>query len=186
MAIPYGVFDLQDNSAGITVGVSHETSEFAARAIGRWWNYQGRRRYPRAKRLLVLADTGGSNAANRNAWKYFLQCQVADAHGLSVRVAHYPSGASKWNPIEHRVFAEISKNWQGRPLDTYETCLNYIRTTRTSTGLTVRAWLDKKDYEKGIKIPKEQMATLDLVEDERLPRWNYTLKPRPARARGPR
>ena len=180
MAIPYGIYDVQDNSGAVVVGTSHETSEFAVASLAKWWRYQGRRRYPRAKNLLVLADTGGGNAANRHAWKYFLQTEFCDKYGISVTVCHYPSGASKWNPIEHRLFSEISKNWRGRPLDSYQTCLNYVASTRTSTGLTVKAYLDTAQYEKGVEISKEEVALLSLERDETLPKWNYTLKPRGA------
>ena len=178
MAIPYGVYDVRDNSAAVVVGTSRETSQFAAAAVRKWWSFQGRWRYPRSKNLLVLADTGGGNGANRRAWKYFLQTVIADPLRISVSVSHYPPGASKWNPIEHRLFSEISKNWKGRPLDSYNTCLNYISTTQTSSGLRVRAYLDTKDYEKGIQIPDEEMAQLRLQQHETLPKWNYTLKPR--------
>lgn len=183
MAIPYGVYDVRDNSAAVVVGTSSETSQFAAGAIRKWWIFQGRRRYPKSKKLLVLADTGGGNGANRRAWKYFLQTAIADPLRVSVSVCHYPPGTSKWNPIEHRLFPEISKNWQGRPLDSYDTCLNYISTTRTSSGLRVRAYLDTKDYEKGIEIADHEMAQLRLEGHETLPRWNYTLRPRRRRAR---
>ena len=182
MAIPYGVYDVRDNSAAVVVGTSRETSQFAACAIRKWWSFQGRRRYPQSKKLLVLADTGGGNGANRRAWKYFLQTAIADPFRVSVSVSHYPPGASKWNPIEHRLFSEISKNWKGRPLDSYDSCLNYICTTRTSTGLRVRAYLDTRDYEKGIQISDDEMAQLRLNRHEPLPQWNYTLRPRRCRA----
>ncbi len=177
MAIPYGVYDVRDNSAAVVVGVSHETPQFAVTCVRRWWAYQGRTRYPKAERLLILADNGGGNGATLHAWKYFLQWNVCSKFGVSVTVAHYPPGCSKWNPIEHRVFSQISGNWQGRPLDSYETRLNYISATKTSTGLTVKAYLDKKQYEKGIEISKKEMALLSLERHETLPKWNYTLSP---------
>jgi hypothetical protein len=177
MAIPYGVYDVRDNSAAVVVGVSYETPQFAVACVGKWWIYQGRTRYAKARRLLILADNGGGNGATPHAWKYFLQWDVCNKFGVSVTVAHYPPGCSKWNPIEHRVFSQISENWQGRPLDSYETCLNYISTTKTSTGLTTKAYLDKKQYEKGIEISKEEMALLSLEREETLPKWNYTLRP---------
>jgi hypothetical protein len=177
MAIPYGVYDVQDNSGAVVVGTSHETSEFAVASLAKWWRYQGRMRYPGARNLLVLADTGGGNAANRHARKYFLQWGFCNKYRISVTVSHYPSGASKWNPVEHRLFSEISKNWRGRPLDSYQTCLNYIATTRTSTGLKVRAYLDTKQYEKGIEISKTELEFLRLKRDDTLPKWNYTLRP---------
>ena len=177
MANPYGIYDLRNNSAAVVVGRSYDTPQFAVACISKWWLYQGRLRYPENKNLLILADNGGSNGASPNAWKYFLQLELCERFGLSVTVAHYPPGASKWNPIEHRVFSEISKNWQGKPLDSYMTCLNYIATTRTSTGLKVRAYLDKKIYKKGIKISAQQMKHLSLRRDDTLPKWNYKLCP---------
>jgi hypothetical protein len=178
MAIPYGVYDPQDNSGAVFVGTSRETSEFAVASIAKWWRYQGRQRYPKTRKLLILADTGGGNAANRHAWKYFLQQELCDKYRISVTVSHYPAGGSKWNPIEHRLFSEISKNWRGRPLDSYDTCLKYLATTRTATGLTVRAYLDKAEYEKGVEIAKEEMARLRLERHKTLPKWNYTVTPR--------
>ena len=178
IAVPYGVYDVQDNSAAVFVGTSYNTPEFAVASVRRWWTSQGRHRYPRARRLLVLADNGGGNGAKCRAWKYFLQTELCDRFGMSVTVCHYPPGTSKWNPIEHRLFSEISKNWNGRPLDSYETCLNYIGTTRTSTGLKVRAHLDTRHYEKGIKIPHEHMRLLRLKQHTTLPQWNYTLRSR--------
>jgi len=177
MAIPYGVYDVRDNSAAVFVGTSHETPEFAAASVRRWWTYEGRRRYPRARHLLILADNGGGNGATCRAWKCLLQSELCDRFGISVTIGHYPPGASKWNPIEHRLFSEITKNWQGRPLDSYETCLNYIRTTRTSTGLKVRAHLDTRHYEKGLKVSDEEMDLLRLKRHPALPQWNYTLRP---------
>lgn len=170
------MYDVQDNSGGVFVGTSYETPQFAAASVAKWWRYQGCWRYPKTKNLLILADTGGGNGASNHAWKYFIQTQLCNKYGISVTVTHYPAGASKWNPIEHRLFSEISKNWKGRPLDSYETCLNYIATTRTSTGLKVKAYLDTKQYKKGIKISKRQMAQLQLAHYDNLPKWNYTLK----------
>ena len=129
------------------------------------------------KHLLVVADTGGSNGATRRAWKHGIQHKLCNEHGLDVTVAHYPPGASKWNPIEHRLFSEISKNWAGRPLDSYETILNFIRTTKTKTGLKVNARLVKKQYPKGIKISDPAMALLNIKKSSSLPKWNYTLRP---------
>ena len=134
-------------------------------------------RFPGRKHLLVVADTGGSNGATRRAWKHGIQHKLCNEHGLDVTVAHYPPGASKWNPIEHRLFSEISKNWAGRPLDSYETILNFIRTTKTKTGLKVNARLVKKQYPKGIKISDPAMALLNIKKSSSLPKWNYTLRP---------
>ena len=144
------------------VGTSYDTPEFAVDAIEQWWRFEGQRRYRQTNRIAILADCGGSNGPSCRAWKYGLHRKLCERHGLNVTVAHYPSGASKWNPIEHRLFSEISKNWAGRPLDSYETILNYIRTTRTTTGLRLRAHLIRKQYEKGIKVPDSMMNELSI------------------------
>jgi hypothetical protein len=177
MAIPYGIYDLRANRGCVFVGTSRDTPEFAVDAVEKWWRTEGQQRYQRAKHLAILADGGGSNSASARAWKYGLQTRLCNRHGLSVTVAHYPSGASKWNPIEHRLFSEVSKNWAGRPLDSYPTILNYLRTTTTTTGLRVTAHLVKKTYKKGIKISNAQMRQLDISTDKALPKWNYTLRP---------
>ena len=162
IGIPYGLYDPGANSGTVVVGTSHDTSEFAAASIAKWWRRQGRRRYPEAQRLLILADNGGSNDPRKKAWKYYLQDRICNPFGISVTVVHYPPGASKWNPIEHRLFSEITKNWQGRPLDSYETCLKYIARTRTSTGLEVTAYFDPKNYPDKVEINADQMATVRL------------------------
>lgn len=177
IAIPYGIYDLQGNRGTVYVGTSHDTPQFAVECIEKWWRTEGQKRYPGRRHLLVLADTGGSNGATCRAWKHGIQDKLCNAHGLVVTVAHYPSGASKWNPIEHRLFSEISKNWSGRPLDSYETILNYIRTTETKTGLKVNARLVKKNYAKGIKITDEAMGELNIKRPTSLPKWNYMLRP---------
>ena len=179
VAIPYGIYDLQSNRGTVYVGTSYDTSQFAVECIEKWWRSEGQKRFPGRKHLLVVADTGGSNGATRRAWKHGIQIQhkLCNEHGLDVTVAHYPPGASKWNPIEHRLFSEISKNWAGRPLDSYETILNFIRTTKTKTGLKVNARLVKKQYPKGIKISDPAMALLNIKKSSSLPKWNYTLRP---------
>jgi hypothetical protein len=177
MALPFGIYDLLANRGTVFVGTSHDTPEFAVDSIEKWWRYEGHQRYGRARHLAILADAGGSNGATCRAWKHSLHRQLCERHGLTVTVAHYPSGASKWNPIEHRMFSQISKNWAGRPLDSYETILNYIRTTRTQTGLSLRAHLVRKSYETGTKIPDPVMNALPIAKDSALPRWNYTLSP---------
>ncbi len=178
LAVPYGILDVGKNSAAVFVGTSHDTPQFAVSSIAGWWRHEGRRNYRNAKNLLILADNGGSNGSSSYAWKYFLQ-DFCNETGLSVTVCHYPSGTSKWNPIEHRLFSEISKNWAGRPLDSFETCLNYIGTTRTATGLKVAAFLDTSRYPKGVKISKGEMALLQLRRHETFPKMNYTLSPQP-------
>lgn len=177
VAIPHGIYDLLANRGCVTVGVSHDTPVFAARAIARWWQRDGGLRYPRARRLLLLGDTGGSNGYRCRAWKTELQAQLVDAFGLTLTVAHYPTGASKWNPIEHRLFSEISRNWAGEPLDTYQKILRFIRSTRTQTGLAVTAHLDRRHYRTGVEPTPEQLQALRLQPAEVLPKWNYTISP---------
>ncbi len=178
MAIPYGLYDPTVNCGAVFVGVSHDTPEFAVASIRRWWSIEGCRRYPTARKLLILADGGGSNGPTCRLWKERIQSEICDRYGITVSVSHYPTGASKWNPIEHRLFSEISKNWAGRPLDSSQTILNYIRTTTTVKGLAVRASLIRKKYKTGIKVGDEQMRQLQIVPDKNLPRWNYTISPR--------
>ncbi len=178
VAIPYGVYDEKANRGSVFVGTSYDTSDFAVESIEKWWRYDGRRRYTGTHHLLILADGGGSNSPYRRGWKHALQTKLCDRHRLSVTVTHYPTGASKWNAIEHRLFGEISKNWAGAPLTSYETILNYIRTTKTATGLRVKAYLVKKRYPKAVKISDQQMEALALERHETLPKWNYTLSPR--------
>ena len=177
VAIPYGIYDLLANRGAVMLGVSHDTSAFAAHAIAHWWRQEGAVRYPRSRQLLILSDTGGSNGARRRTWKTELQSQLADSLGLTLTVAHYPTGASKWNPIEHRLFSEISKNWAGEPLDTYQKILNFIRSTRTNTGLSVTAQLDRRNYPTGAKPTPEQLQSLRLKPHQVLPKWNYTISP---------
>jgi hypothetical protein len=177
VAIPHGIYDLLANRGCVTVGVSHDTPAFAARAIARWWQHDGGVRYPGARRLLLLGDTGGSNGCRCRAWKIELQAQLVDAFGLTLTVAHYPTGASKWNPIEHRLFSEISKNWAGEPLDSYQTILRFIRATRTQTGLAVTAHLDRRHYQTGVEPTPAQLQALRLQSGEVLPKWNYTISP---------
>jgi hypothetical protein len=178
MAIPYGVYDVHANCGTFFIGMTCDTPQFAVESIEKWWRMEGKKRYPDSSRLAILADCGGSNGARCRAWKYGLQQVLCDRHQLTVTVAHYPPGASKWNPIEHRLFSEVSKNWAGRPLDSYDTILNCIRSTQTSSGLRVRASLVRKSYTKGIRIKDSEMKTLSLNKHEPLPMWNYTLQPR--------
>lgn len=182
MAVPYGVLDLRANRAHVSVGVSHDTPQFAVRALATWWARAGRMLYPQADHLLVLADNGGSNGSRARSWKIELQTEFCDRFNLSVTVCHFPPGTSKWNPIEHLLFSEISKNWAGRPLDSYETVLNYLRSTKTRTGLRVKATLDRRSYATGRKITAADMAVLHLKPHRTLPSWNYTLAPASASA----
>jgi len=181
LAIPYGIYDLHANRGRIIVGTSHDTSAFAVEAICQWWRREGRHRYPKAPELLILADSGGSNGARCRAWKLALQEKLVDAYQLGVTVCHYPTGASKWNPIEHRLFSEISKHWGGQPLTDYETVVRLIRSTRTQTGLAVNCTLNTKHYPTDIQISHQQMEALDLLKHPNLPEWNYTLLPRTTR-----
>ncbi len=177
IAILYGIYDTEANRGFVAVGSSYETPAFAVDAIALWWKRCGRTMYPKADELLILADCGGGNSARSRAWKYHLQHQLCDSYGLTVTVCHYPPGASKWNPIEHHLFSHISNNWAGKPLESYETVVKYISTTKTSTGLRVRAELVRKNYEKGEEIAKSEMAELVLTPHKTLPGWNYTLAP---------
>ena len=178
MAIPYGIYDTEANRGSVFVGMSHDTPQFAVESIAQWWSGEGRRRYQPARHLLILADGGGSNGPTCRLWKERIQAELCDRCGISVTVSHYPTGTSKWNPIEHRLFSEISKNWAGRPLDSYETILKYIRTTTTNQGLSVSACLVSKSYDVGTKVTDEQMERLRIAKNRSLPRWNYTLIPR--------
>ncbi len=177
VAIPYGVYDILANHGSITIGVSHDTPAFAASAIAGWWHRQGRSHYARSRQLLILADTGGSNGYRCRAWKTELQSRLADSFQLTVTVAHYPTGTSKWNPIEHRLFSEITKNWAGEPLDSYQKILHFVRTTSTKTGLTVSAFLDRRHYFTGLEPTAEQLGSLRLQPHDILPKWNYSIKP---------
>ncbi len=175
-AIVYGIFDSASNDGYAVVGTSHETPEFAVAAIRRWWLVVGRRRYPKARRLLIQADGGGANGSRRWAWKVALQ-RLADEFDLIITVTHYPPGASKWNPIEHRMFSLISANWAGEPLVSYETVLKYLRTTRSEAGFHCRACLDTKPYPTGLKVKPEEQARVRLRPRRVLPQWNYTIWP---------
>lgn len=178
IAVPYGLYDVLANIGTVVVGTSSDTPEFAVHSIAKWWRCRGQYRYRGKRKLLVLADGGGSNGCRPRAWRYQLQANFADRYGLTVTVAHYPTGASKWNPIEHRLFSEISKNWAGRPLDSLETMLNYIQTTNTAAGLQVRAYLDTREYAKGVRISDDDMKALALEKRSELEKWNYTISPR--------
>ena len=177
IALPYGIYDLQANRGSVFVGVSHETSAFAVHSISQWWKREGRRRYPDSKRLLILADTGGSNSATRGAWKDQIQQRLCDELGLSVTVAHYPAGASKYNPVERRLFSQISRNWAAEPLTTYDKILKLIGDTVTTTGLKVRAYLDRKDYPLKLKPSAARLKQLQITRSKVLPKWNYTITP---------
>jgi hypothetical protein len=177
VAIPYGIYDVQDNRGTFVIGVSHDTPAFAAHSIAHWWDQEGSRRYRRSQQLLILADTGGSNGYRPHAWKTELQSQLVNAYRLSITVAHYPTGASKWNPIEHRLFSALSLNWAGEPLDSYQKILNFARTTTTQTGLKVTAYFDRRNYPTGATPSPHDVASLRLERHDVLPKWNYTIRP---------
>lgn len=175
--IPYGIYDTEANHGFVVCGTQCETPAFAVDSIVLWWESYGSRVYDGATELLILADCGGANSARGRAWKFHLQKRFCDLYRIAVTICHYPPGASKWNPIEHRLFSEISKNWAGRPLDSYETATHYIRTTTTSSGLRIRARLHRRNYERGERIPNAEFKQLCLQPHKTLPTWNYTLTP---------
>lgn len=177
MAVPYGIYDRLTNRGSVFVGTSSDTPQFAVDCLCLWYCYAGRYRYPGCRKLLIQADSGGSNSCTARLWKYALQKQLCDRYGLTITVCHFPAGTSKWNPCDHRLFSEISKNWRGVPLDSYETVLNYIGTTTTSTGLQVKAYLIRKQYQTGTVTSDQQMAEVNLTKHDLFPRWNYTLQP---------
>ena len=175
-AVPYGVLDIALDEGYVSVGVSADTAQFAAASILAWWEQLGAERYPHATTLTITADSGGSNSARGRLWKTEMQ-RLADLTGLEICVLHYPPGTSKWNRIEHKLFSQISINWRGRPLTSYETIISLIAATTTSTGLKVYSRLDDGTYETGIKITNQQMAALNLHRHEFQGDWNYTIKP---------
>ena len=177
-AVPYGIYDLTHNEGYVYVGTSYDIPEFAAYAIAQWWANPNRPRFQREDKLLILADAGGSNNCRFWLWKQQVQEQLADQFGIEVMICHYPTGASKWNPIEYRLFSQISCNWAGKPLRSFTTMLNYIRGTVTETGLTVKAFLVERTFEKGQKVSNEQRAALNLQRRHICPNWNYVIKPR--------
>jgi hypothetical protein len=176
-AIPYGVYDLACNEGWVSVGIDHDTAEFACASIRRWWNEMGSARFPRASELLITSDGGGSNSSRNRLWKKSLQ-GLADELGITLKVCHFPPGTSKWNKIEHRLFCFITKNGRGRPLTTYEVIVNLIANTTTKSGLVVRAALDSRQYETGIKVTDEELKHLNLTPAKFHGDWNYSIKPR--------
>jgi hypothetical protein len=175
--VPYGVYDVTDNSGWVSVGIDHDTAAFAVNSIRRWLGKMGQERYPAAQRLMITADCGGSNGARVRLWKLELQ-RLADETGLVIEVSHYPPGTSKWNRIEHRLFCHISRNWAGRPLTSRLAVVELIAATTTKTGLRVESEIDPNDYPKGIKVTDAEMASLNIAGDSFHPEWNYTISPR--------
>jgi hypothetical protein len=175
-AIPFGIYDINQNFGHVVIGTDHDTSEFAANSIFNWWKNHGESDYKTADKILITADCGGSNRYRGYLWKYHLQ-KIADKIGLPISVCHYPPGTSKWNKIEHRLFSFISSNWRGEPLVDYETILNLISSTKTSAGLEVSCVLDNLTYQKGIKLTKEQISEIKIIRDDFHGEWNYTIYP---------
>jgi DDE family transposase len=175
--IPYGVYDLTNNQAWVSVGIDHDTASFAARTIRRWWDDMGLIRFPRAKELLITADGGGSNSSRSRLWKMALQ-ELADATGLKLRVRHFPPGTSKWNKIEHRLFSYITKNGRGRPLVSRQAVVNLIASATTKAGLLVKAALDTRKYPTRQKVSDEELAGLNLAPAKFHGDWNYLISPK--------
>jgi transposase len=174
--IPYGIYDVGRNQGWVSVGIDHDTSEFAIDSILGWWRYMGRKAYPEATQLLIMADAGGSNASRSRLWKVGVQ-QLANLTGLHIQVSHFPPGTSKWNKIEHRMFSFITKNWRGRPLVSYQTIVDLITNTSTKTGLKIKAKLTRRTYPIGIEIPDSEMAKLNIKPAAFHGDWNYSLLP---------
>ena len=179
-AVPYGVYDLGNNEAGVSVGIGHDTAEFAVASIHRWWRRMGRKRYRSPRRLLITADSGGSNSPRTRLWLWELQ-RFADQTGMIIEACHYPPGTSKWNKIEHRLFCHITRNWQGVPLETLEIVVNLIGSATTRQGLEVHAWLDRKKYEKGRKVTNDEIAEVHIKRNKFHGEWNYEIHPRSMR-----
>jgi transposase len=175
-AIPYGVYDVTANEGFVSVGIDHDTAEFAVETLLRWWRNMGQKRYPDATELYIVADGGGSNGSRARLWKSELQ-YFAHETGLKVTVSHLPPGTSKWNKIEHRMFAHITQNWRGRPLVSHEVIVNLIANTTTRTGLRIQAELDPRQYRTGIKVPADVFANIELQRNELHGRWNYSISP---------
>lgn len=177
-AAPYGVYDVAANEGWVSVGVSSDTAQFAASSLQTWWDQMGKARYGGSPRLLVCCDGGGSNSSRSRLWKLELQ-RFCDRNSMEVEVCHLPPGTSKWNKVEHRLFAQISKNWRGRPLVSLEVIVSLIASTTTSTGLEVRCAVDPTTYERGIRVTDEEMGSIDIVRDDFHGDWNYVIRPRP-------
>lgn len=173
---PYGIYDITNKQGWVNVGTDKDTAEFAAESIRRWWYKIGSINYPDSKEILITADGGGSNSSRTRLWKYELQ-KLVDEINVDISVCHYPPGTSKWNKIEHQMFSHISQNWRGRPLISHEVIINLIGSTTTKKGLKIECELDENKYETGIKITDEQMDSINIVRDEKLGNWNYTIKP---------
>lgn len=175
---PYGVYDVGGNRGWVSVGLDHDTAEFATATISRWWRRMGSPTYPEARELLILADSGGSNSSRTRLWKVALQ-RLAEHTGLRLSICHFPPGTSKWNKIEHRMFCHITANWRGKPLTSHEVIVNLIGNTKTKTGLTIQAELDTGSYPTGIQVSDEDLAQVCMEKAEFHGEWNYRISPRP-------
>jgi len=175
--VPYGVYDMTHNQGWVSVGINHDTAEFAVATIRRWWKRMGFSLYPQATELLITADGGGSNGSRVRLWKVELQ-RLAEEFNMNIHVCHFPPGTSKWNKIEHRMFCHITENWRSRPLSSRAVIVNLIADTRTEKGLTIKAEIDDAFYSTGIKIPDEEMANLAITRDDFHGEWNYKIRPR--------
>ena len=180
-AVPYGVYDIAENEAMVSVGVSCDTAEFDVEAIRRWWHELGQERYTKPHRLLITADSGGSNGHRNRLWKFELQ-RLADEIGIKIEVCHYPPGTSKWNKIEHRLFCHITRNWRGVPLETHQVVVSLVSSTRTNEGLEVHCWLDGGTYETGRKVTNEEMSSVRIKRNAFHGDWNYEIQPHPTPA----
>jgi len=174
VAIPYGTYDIQKNEGFVNVGIDADTAEFAVNGIRQWWYLMGKKNYPKAKKLLICADGGGSNGSRNRTWKINLQ-KLSDEIKIEITVCHYPPGTSKWNKIEHRMFSFISMNWKGQPLESYEMIINLISNTTTRKGLKIEAKLDRNEYEKGIKVSDKELEEINIKFNKKNPKWNYTI-----------
>ena len=176
-AVPYGAYDITLNKGFVNVGISYDTAEFAVESIRQWWKQLGKKHYPKAKELLITADSGGSNGSRNRGWKLYLH-KLAKETKLKITVLHFPPATSKWNKIEHRMFSFISQNWKGKPLTDYQVIINFIKNTKTEKGLEIFARLDKNEYEKGKKFTDEDMKEIMILPHETHPGWNYTILPK--------
>jgi len=174
VAIPHGTYDIQKNEGFVNVGIDLDTAEFAVNGIRQWWYLMGKKNYPKAKKLLVCADSGESNGSRNRTWKINLQ-KLSDEIKIEITVCHYPPGTSKWNKIEHRMFSFISMNWKGQPLESYEMIINLISNTTTKKGLKIEATLDRNEYEKGIKVSDKELEEINIKFNKKNPKWNYTI-----------
>jgi len=173
---PYGIYEKLTGKGTVVLGTSSETPEFAVDAIETWLTCIAYKRYSDIQKLLILCDSGGSNGYRKHGWKYFLYTKLSSIYGIDIQVCHYPSGASKWNPIEHRMFSHISKNWEGVPLRSHEVAMNYIESTTTTKGLAIQAFLNEKEYQSGMNFNKTEVEnSIKIRRDEILPQWNYSL-----------